>query len=125
MDTQKTWIGWKKRTCVIINPMAECTDYETMGEATLTQSDPLHSGYYSCNKVTLPAEGFDHRRLRVRRYKYGHRRDVPVPFLVSQLIMVGQEEGLLDGLIYLMMPTGAGSSAVDGVGRRDSLVSAW
>lgn len=45
-------------------------------------------------------------------------------FLVSQLIRMGQEEALLDGLIYALMPAEAGPSAADGGECRETAVSA-
>lgn len=111
-----------KRDC---QPVAERTDLENMEEAPVTPSDPFRSGGYSRNKVTIPVEGFCHRRLWVQRYFFGRWRDVPVPIPLLQFIRMGKEEGLLDGLRYALIPTDARSSVADGRDRRDTARSSW
>lgn len=60
-----------------------------MGEAVLTQSDPLRSGGYIRQKTNFPSENLYHRRLT---------------FPVKRVIKLDEDKCLLDGLRYSLMP---------------------
>lgn len=88
-------------------PLAELTDLNNMGEELVTQRDSFTFFGYSRSKLTLPAEGLDYSWFWVQRYGNGRRSDVTVMFSVSQLIRIGHEEGLWDGLRYALIQTDA------------------